>query len=273
MGALFLSTMTFLEELNLNSFYGRHFTYEAYTLLLLYVGINEYRYVLQKFPWPKLTWYYDAFFCHELKQTYLGWFDSIEENSRKFLAETKEQLDYYLIHKEYLFVKKRVLSQYLENERQSLSKHFNERTILMLNNIKSLENANIKNEISKVAEESLNTVLQTVKDNTKNQEILKSSFESALEGLRQGKMEYKGDKVVPLFLSELEKRSSVLTNLSQEEENKRFALTDKQKQYLIDVDTRSKKDYLGKSPEVGTALKNSDSYKAIVQRIKSRVEH
>lgn len=265
--------MAYLEGLNLNSFYGRHFTYEVYTLLLLYVGINEYRYVLQKFPWPKLTWYYDAFFSHELKQTYVGWFDSIEENSRKFLAETKDQLDYYLIHKEYLYVKKRVLAQYLENERHALTKHFNERTVLMLNNAKNLENSNIKNEISRVAEESLNTVFETVKDNQKNQDILKSAFESALEGLRQGKMEYKGDRVVPLFLSELEKRSSVLTKLSPEEENKRFALTSKQKEYLIDLDSRAKKDYLSKVPDVGTALKNSDTYKAIVQRIKSRVEH
>jgi len=39
-----------------------------------------------------------------------SWQDAIEEKSKKFLALSKEQIDYYLIHKEFSFIKKRSLS-------------------------------------------------------------------------------------------------------------------------------------------------------------------
>jgi hypothetical protein len=39
-----------------------------------------------------------------------SWQDAIEEKSKKFLAVSKEQIDYYLIHKEFSYIKKRSLS-------------------------------------------------------------------------------------------------------------------------------------------------------------------
>ncbi len=39
-----------------------------------------------------------------------SWQDAIEEKSKKFLALSKEQIDYYLIHKEFSYIKKRSLS-------------------------------------------------------------------------------------------------------------------------------------------------------------------
>lgn len=39
-----------------------------------------------------------------------SWQDSVEERSKKFLAVSKEQIDYYLIHKEFAYIKKRSLS-------------------------------------------------------------------------------------------------------------------------------------------------------------------
>lgn len=270
-GGLFIFVMGILEDLNLNSFYGRHAVYEVYTLLLFMVGINESRYILQRLPLPKLTWYYDSFSSHEMKQTYLNWFDSIEEISRKFLGKTKDQIDYYLIHKEYNFIKKRLLSSYLENERIVLSKHFNERSLTLLQTIKSFENNNLKSEIIKIAEEALNIVLNTVKEKEKNKEILKTSFESALIGLKNGKMEYSNDKIIPLFLSNLQIKTKNLISLTNEEENKLFSLSQKQKEILIELDRRNKLFYLEKSPEISTNIKNSEIYKNILNRIKSRV--
>ncbi len=39
-----------------------------------------------------------------------NWQDNLEEQSRKFLSISKEQIDYYLIHKEFSYIKKRSLS-------------------------------------------------------------------------------------------------------------------------------------------------------------------
>jgi hypothetical protein len=259
-----------LEELNLGSFYGQQFTYEFYTLAILMIGVNESRYIINRLPLPRLTWFYDAFMQHEMEQTILNWFDSIEENTHQHLAKTKEQIDYYLIHKEYSFVKKRVLATFLENERQGLTKHFESRSLNMLNNIHNLENNNIKEEISQVSETALNKVLEIINDPTKNQEIIDTSFESALVGLKSGVMEYDNDKVLPLFLSELKVLSDPLSNLTPEEENKRYCLNSKQRQYVIDADTTSKQEYLRQEPKVPSSIKSTETYQNILARIKSK---
>jgi len=44
-----------------------------------------------------------------------SWQDAIEEKSKKFLALSKEQIDYYLIHKEFSYIKKRSLSTVILN--------------------------------------------------------------------------------------------------------------------------------------------------------------
>lgn len=264
--------ISLLETLDINSFYGRQATYEIFTVILIAIGLNESRYIFQKLPLPRLTWYYDAFGEHELNQTILGMMDGLEERMSEHLAEHKDQMDYYLIHKEYHFVKKRILSQYLENERIALTQHYNNRTINLLNNIKALENNNVKQEINSIAEQSLASVLETVNNSSKNQDILKASFESALEGLKSGKMEYKNDKVIPLFIEELAARTKQIIELSPEEENKKFSLTAKQREYLANMDTRAAQDYAAKLPEVGTSLSNTSAYKEVCDRIKRRAE-
>jgi len=260
-----------LEELNLGSFYGQQFTYEFYTLMVLMIGVNESRYIINRLPLPRLTWFYDAFMQHEFQQTFLNWFDSIEENTHQHLAKTKEQIDYYFIHKEYSFVKKRLLAGFLENERLGLTKHFQDRSLNMLVNIKNLENNNIKDEISNISQTALNKVLETINDSRKNQEIMETSFESALEGLKSGVMKFNNDKVVPMYLKELKLLADPLLNLSTEEENKRYSLNSKQRKYLIDLDRTSKKDYLKQEPKVASSIKSTETYQNILRRIKSKL--
>lgn len=273
LGAAFLTVAGYLEQLNLNSFYGKQAVYEVYTLFILMIGLNESRYWINRLPLPRMTWYYQAFHEHEIRQTFLNAYDSAEEKINNFLSHTKEQIDYYLIHKEFTYVKKRVLATFLENERQGLNRHFQERTINLLNNIKQLENNNIKQEINTVAEGALKTVLNKVNDASQNQAILENAFESALEGLRKGVMTYDNDKIFPMFVEEIQRVSEPLKRLSAEEEDKRYSLSKDQKQYLIELDNRAKKDFLGQAPDVTGSIKNTEVYKNIVQRIKSRVEN
>jgi len=220
---------------------------------------------------PRLTWYYDAFVQHEYKQALLNWFDTAEDLSRQVLVNTKNQIDYYFIHKEYSFIKKRLLSTYLENERLSLNGHLNERALNLLKVANTMENSNVKSAINKAAEESLNSVIEQVKNPSKNKEILQSSFESALVGLKSGVMNFDGDKVVPLYVKELNERTSRLTNLTPEEEDKLFALNESQRQQLISLDKAAKNAYLGKLPEINAALRNTEAYQNVTKRIKSKL--
>jgi hypothetical protein len=135
--------MYHLEEINRCSLYGSSFIYNVYTLLILGIGINEVRFLFMKLPSPKMTWYYDAFDKHEFDQIYNNILDNMEDSMMNNLSKTKEQIDYYLIHKEYHYVKKRVLTSFIENERVNLGNHYQRRALNILKTISNIENSNI----------------------------------------------------------------------------------------------------------------------------------
>jgi hypothetical protein len=261
-----------LEDLNPGSFYGKSATFNTYTVMLLGVGISESRYLLMKVPTPKLTWFYDAFHTHEFRQMIQSWGDSLDEVIRIGTAESKEQIDYYNIHKEFVYVKKRVLTSFLENEKIALNENYKQRALSLLSTVENLENSNIKKKLTQETEQALNIVLNKIKDPKMNKEIIDASFESALKGLAQGEMKYEGDKLLPMLVEELNNRISPLKNLSQEEENKLFSINDDQKKYLVASDNKAKTDYLNKHPDLNTSIKNSEVYSEIVKRMKNRVE-
>ena len=55
------------------------------------------------------------------------------------LTQSKEQMEYVRLNKEYDYVKKRALVNYLTNSRTDLENHFHSRTVNMLNSIERYE--------------------------------------------------------------------------------------------------------------------------------------
>jgi hypothetical protein len=141
----------------------------------------------------------------------------------------------------------------------------------MLRTIERLENNNIKNKISQVVEEAMKTVLNVVESAEGRKSLHDDSFRSALNGLKTGKMNYEGDTLLPMFVSEIRKRVQPLLNLTKEEENRMFALTSDQRKMVVENDHRSKISYLAKPPEVSSgSVKNTDTYRNILSRMKRR---
>ena len=94
----------------------------------------------------------------------------------------------------------------------------------MLKNIKRLEDSNINNKIREVTEESLRVVLKVIiifykklEDPVTKEQIQRQSFESALQGLRTGKMTYSNDPILPLILQEVKTRTQDLKQLTPEQ--------------------------------------------------------
>ena len=50
-------------------------------------------------------------------------------------------------------------------------------------------------------------------------------FQSALEGIRKGRMEYENDPLLPILSEEIMKRTEAYKGLSAEEESKLLSLT------------------------------------------------
>jgi hypothetical protein len=56
-----------------------------------------------------------------------------------------------------------------------------------------------------------------LEDPVTRQQIQRQSFESALEGLRSGKMTYSNDPILPLLVEEIKTRTSELKQLTPEQ--------------------------------------------------------
>ena len=87
----------------------------------------------------------------------------------------------------------------------------------MLKLISKLEDSNISDKIKEISEESLKTVLKKLEDPQEKAKIQRQVFNSALIGLRSGKMEYKDDPILPLLIEEIRSRTNSLKKLTKDE--------------------------------------------------------
>lgn len=134
------------------------------------------------------------------------WADCVELAQTRHLVHTKEQIEYQRIDKEYEFVKKRALVNFLTNSKLNAEASFHTRTLSMLNSIQNFEQNNLKQEMRNVVQGSLDKVFEFVEDPSNSSEIKRASFESALDGIRSGEMTYKGDIILPMIETEVKDR-------------------------------------------------------------------
>lgn len=74
------------------------------------------------------------------------------------LTHTKEQIEYVRLNREYEFVKKRALVNFLTNSRAELEGHFHNRAHNMLNSIERYEQSNLKNLLNGISKGALEKV-------------------------------------------------------------------------------------------------------------------
>ena len=74
------------------------------------------------------------------------------------LTHTKAQMEYVRLNKEYEFVKKRALVNFLTNSRTELEGHFHNRANTMLNSIERYEHSNLKNLLNRISKGALEKV-------------------------------------------------------------------------------------------------------------------
>ena len=100
-------------------------------LISLYLGYIELRHFTYLVG-PKFSVFYNVYSNYEFLQMANSWADIAEEIQNNFLVNTKEQIGYNRIDKEYEFVKKRALTNFLINSKLDAEAHFHVRTENML---------------------------------------------------------------------------------------------------------------------------------------------
>lgn len=101
-------------------------------LIALYLGYTELRHFTYLIG-PKFTIFYNIYTNYEYTQMANMWADSVESHQNTALRHTKEQLEYKRIDKEYEFVKKRALINFLTNSKLNAEANVHTRTLSMLN--------------------------------------------------------------------------------------------------------------------------------------------
>ncbi len=134
-------------------------------------------------------------------------------------------MEYVRINQEYDFVKKRALTNYLTNSRNDLERHFHSRAHNMLTAIERYEGNNLKALMNSIVSNAVAKVNSALDDPTHRDKILQASFESALIGIRTGKMEYVNDPILPILSEEINKRTAEFKSLTPAQESKLLSLT------------------------------------------------
>lgn len=238
-------------------------------LFAYYLGYIEVRHFTY-FIGPKFSVFYNVYSQYEFQQMANQWADTTEMVQNQHLRHTKEQLEYNRIDKEYEFVKKRALINFLTNSKLNSEAHFHGRALSMLNQIQNFESANLKANMREIAVGSVEKVLAQVENPATAAEIKRASFLSALDGIRTGVMTYNQDMILPLIEAEMKERLEKFKGLSAEEESKLLSLTAEQKSIIAENDRKAKNEFLTAAPGIshGT-VKMTDKYKGYMSMVQA----
>mmetsp|Transcript_19494 Transcript_19494/g.29958 ORF Transcript_19494/g.29958 Transcript_19494/m.29958 type:complete len:329 (-) Transcript_19494:41-1027(-) len=240
-------------------------------LIAFYLGYIEIRHFTY-FMGPKFSIFYNVYSSYELQQMSNAWADQAEMTQNQHLRFTKQQIEYNRIDQEYEFVKKRSLVNFLTNSKINAEAHFHQRTIAMLNSVQAFEQANLKTQMKNLAVGSVDKVLTYVNHPNHAEEMRRSSFENALDGIKTGVMTYKNDKILPMIEDEMADRLRAFQGLSAEEESQLLTLTVDQKKIIGDNDRKMKEEFLTQAPTINHgSVKMNQKYKdymEIVQTVK-----
>jgi hypothetical protein len=221
-------------------------------------------------PGPKFSMFYQVYARYECKQMCLQWTDGVIEQQMRHLVRTKEQIEYVRLMKEYDFIKKRALVNFLTNSRTDVENHFHNRAHSMLTSIERYEQSNMKTLLNSISKSALAKVNSALSDEASSRAIKDAAFQSALTGLRDGVMTYKGDPLMPILTEEINSKVSSFKKLSAQDETKMISLNDAQKKAVVDSDKRDKQAYLSVVPNINhPSIKSHPKFTSFLETIKA----
>jgi hypothetical protein len=195
---------------------------------------------------PLLNRFYSYSAFNEVRTLYANFQENMNPRFRERESYAREQLEYFDLHKEFVAIKNEAVSRLLVAEESYLKNHVKQRALNLLEGAKAMEVQNQK----KVSSEVLNNIkkeMRNIKENP-SADIKQDSFARALDGIRNGKLDYGQDlilsKVLQVTRSEIEK----VNNLSEAQKDEMLCLTQAQINSLKAADEMAQKEYLNKRP-------------------------
>jgi hypothetical protein len=213
---------------------------------------------------PLLVRFYRRIAANECYNFEVFYHENIELKMRELIMLTKSQLQYWELHSEFLNVKAESVNNFMANEYTNLQKHINERAQNILTQAKSFEDLN-RNRIITGIVEGANAEIDRQLNGPNSKEIKDAIFNSALEGLSKGYMDYNNDPILPLIRNYVRSEMERYQSLSPEEQSKLISLSETQIQALRDSDQKARRDFLETEPKgLESSLKAHEQVKKIL---------
>jgi len=213
---------------------------------------------------PLLARFYRRIAANECYNFEVFYHENIELKMRELIMLTKSQLQYWDLHSEFLTVKAESVNNFMANEYTNLQKHINERAQNLLSQAKSFEEMN-RNKIITGIVEGANAELDRQLSGPNASEIKKAMFDSALEGLSKGYMDYNNDPILPLIQNYVKSEMQRYSSLSAEEQSRLISLSEAQIQALKDADQKARRDFLETEPKgLDSSLKAHEQVKKVL---------
>lgn len=190
---------------------------------------------------------------HEINLMMTHWNDNMREYLNEKLDQAREQIEYYSVHEDYHAIKAESVNRFLAIEQVNLRNHIQQRANKLLQTAEQMEVSNQRYLINSIVTEALGEVDRTLKDEINN--IQDAMFESALIGIRQQKMTYENDPLLPLIRNRIQGKISKLTKMTEEEKDSLISLTNDQVESLRVLDRQMRDEYLKKVPKLETSVR------------------
>ena len=175
-----------------------------------------YFYELPKYQFlPFLNNFYIQTIENEVKMMQNAVPDEVPDLVSKNMVEALDQFDYLLLHKKFVSVKQQSIENFLTNQELELKQSVKERAHDLLAMTQDFEKQNQRQLLGSLVK-NIQTEIDNIQKNP-NKDILDAAFESALIGMKEGKMSYKNDLVLPSVVKKVHSEVAKIKNLKPEE--------------------------------------------------------
>ncbi len=156
------------------------------------------------------------------------------EQAQKNMNDALDQMEYLEIHKDFQAIKAESINRFVQNEQLNLKRHIQGRAVNLMSTAQAMEQRNRQEQVNAILEKALAEVDKLQKNIPES--VIEASFQSALDGIKSGSMDYKNDVVLPLILEKIKAEVGKIRNLSAAEQKKLVTLSEAQLQQLRSMD-------------------------------------
>lgn len=182
----------------------------------MYAAIGIFFYEVPKYMFlPLLNNFYMLTMVNEMKMMQNAVPERVQALVDRNMREALGQFDFLILHRKFNAVKQESIRSFLATQELELKQGVRERAADLLRLAEEMETNNQKQLVGKVVASLQADVEQMLRSPPK--EVVDAAFDSALTGIREGRMTYQGDRAAEFILRRIRAEAAKFKSLSEEQ--------------------------------------------------------